>query len=174
MDSNTNSVISTLEAFLDPSRIASARRISSIHLPWTPGNDGWDLGGVLGPASTLATTVVQEAGDQAGNPFLHTYHPDHDNLNARFDEAAPQGRESYKIKRVISLTVQSPPNDFESLTQSGRSYSGLYRERILLLGFGDTPGDDSSVRNRLEYDVLGGFILNQIADTPELTRVAAP
>ena len=27
--------------------------------------------------------------DHVANPFLHTYHPDHDNLNADFDATSP-------------------------------------------------------------------------------------
>ena len=47
-----------------------------------------------------------ESSDHASNPFLHTYHPDHDNLDNRDDTFQTQlsaGKESYDLRRVMTL-----------------------------------------------------------------------
>ena len=52
----------------------------------------------------MATTVTLSYNDQASNPFLHTYHPDHDNLDATF--STPElFRETLKeeVRRVKTL-----------------------------------------------------------------------
>jgi hypothetical protein len=63
------------------------------------------------------------------NPFIHQYHPDHDNLNARFN--APQ-RESYDITRSCQFTFTTvPPVDNVSGTGWGASViGGYYQETI--------------------------------------------
>jgi hypothetical protein len=44
--------------------------------------------------------------DHASNPFLRTYHPDHDNLDATFKQELPQGSESYTdLTRETALSV---------------------------------------------------------------------
>lgn len=67
------------------------------------------------------------------NPFVHRYHPDHNNLNESYDEAnpLPPGRESFTISRKI--TLQFTAGDPEHLQLPGWGSSqlgGLYRETI--------------------------------------------
>src|SRR6185503_21259748 len=106
LDQFTNVVVASGESALHPGYLKAARRISSTFLPWTVGNTGWPLSGNLGSAQTLSTLlpVTLPFSDPAANPFLHTYHPDHDNLNVTFDASQPQGLESYTVERTIRLT----------------------------------------------------------------------
>lgn len=78
--------------------------------------------------------------DHASNPFLHEYHPDHDNLDVKFSNALPQGAESYTIQREIRLSVLPPADDFVSLTSVGDSITGEYAETIKLMGLARSGG----------------------------------
>lgn len=65
------------------------------------------------------------------NPFVHRYHPDHDNLNERFEQVEPEGRESFTINRGVDLLFTAV--DPENAGQSGwgdRQLGGLYKETI--------------------------------------------
>jgi hypothetical protein len=53
---------------------------------------------------TLSFTVPLDYRDPS-NPFVHIYHPDHDNKDERFTPTLlPAGRESPNINRTITLT----------------------------------------------------------------------
>ena len=67
---------------------------------------------------TLTATATIAYDDQASNPFLHTYHPDHDNLDAFFQNEQPIGYESYQIMRQFTLVISPPGSDFASMTTS--------------------------------------------------------
>lgn len=113
MDSWTNLVVATQESTLNPNFRDLARRLTATHLPWTRENNGWPFNGRLeGSEYEIETTVTIPFDDHASNPFLHTYHPDHDNLDSRFQTQLPQGSESFTIRRRIALRVQ-PPDLFE-------------------------------------------------------------
>lgn len=157
----TNDVLTTAEALLDPASLASARRLSSAHLPWSAANEPWNCTGQLAEGTTLTTTVVVGHDQPASNPFLHAYHPDHDNLNASFDQPLPPGFESYRVERRIQLSVAPPPNDFASLTQGSQTLLGLYQETLILAG---KPGDTR------EFAAEGVFSLNRISSIPVLTQ----
>jgi hypothetical protein len=161
-DPGTNVVVASGESALHPGYLKNARRISTTFLPWTTGNTRWSLSGNLGSAQTLsnALPVTVAFNDTAVNPFVHTYHPDHDNLNATFDGTLPQGLESYTIERAIRLIIQPPANDFDSIVSRGVTLTGNYEETITLRGIGS---------NSREYRVSGGFTLNRISPVPTLT-----
>jgi len=133
------------------------------HLPWTAANVPWTLNGQLTQGGSLLAVVTEPYDDQAANPFLHTYHPDHNNLNMANSpptELAP-GAESYTVTRQISLSMASTNNlDFVSLTQSGSSLNGTYYETISLSGLGGATKS---------YLTAGTFILNRISTVPALT-----
>ena len=158
---STNPVVATRQDLLLPAQLASARRISAVHLPATPANIPWDFAGGMQAGGNLTTTIEASFDDQASNPFLHTYHPDHDNLDASFETMQPRGAESYGIRRVITLTFTAPASDFASLTRGGLVLAGDYAEEVTFLG---KPGAQRS------YRVRGAFALNHIADTPTLAR----
>lgn len=156
----TNPIVTLRESNLDHTQLSVARRISAPHLPWSAGNAPWALSGQFGQGQTLQTTVALDANDHASNPFLHTYHPDHDNLDALFQTVQPQGYESYGISRKITLQITPPANDFDSLTLSGQTLSGLYSEEIKLAG----KGTESRT-----FNVSGIFSMNRLSTISVLT-----
>jgi len=161
-DPTTNVIVASGESALHPGYLKNARRISTTFLPWTTANTRWSLSGNLGSAQTLsnALPVTLPFDDPAVNPFVHTYHPDHDNLNATFDGTLPQGAESYTVERAIRLILQPPANDFSSIVSRGETLTGNYEETITLKGLGS---------NSRQYRVSGGFTLNRISPVPTLT-----
>ena len=119
---------------------ANAQRLVAAHLPLdqvlTSGSGSVTVGGSL-------VRTIQVPFSDATNPFVHQYHPDHDNKNPR-GAALPAGGESYDITRActFSFTPAPPPG---SSTASGwgsavigGTYSevitGLHRNSITLTG----------------------------------------
>jgi hypothetical protein len=65
------------------------------------------------------------------NPFKHVFHPDHNNLDERFEQASPEGKESFTVTRTIALEFSdtdalglTPPSWGES------ELGGVYHETI--------------------------------------------
>ncbi|MBL9127213.1 MAG: hypothetical protein JNL97_06185 [Verrucomicrobiales bacterium] len=168
LDRSTNTIASSGESALHPGFLGAARRISAPHLPWMASNAVWAMSGKLGVDTNLSVTVAVAYDDQASNPFLHTYHPDHDNRTATFDALLPVGAESYRIERAITLVVEPPTNDFDGLVNAGSTLQGEYRETLGLIGL-SRPGGTNDTRR---VDVRGRFRLQRISDVPEL--VLAP
>lgn len=164
-DSGTNVVVASGESALHPAYLKNARRITATHLPWTTNNTVWALSGQLGQVSNLTANVTVAYDDQASNPFLHTYHPDHDNLNATFSAVLPQGAESYRIERAITLLVQPPANDFSSLVAAAGTFGGEYREIVTLKGLARAGGTNDT----RQFEVRGAFSLKRVSDVPTLT-----
>ena len=161
----TNPVVATRQSALDSRFLAEARRISASHLPWSETNAVWSFNGPLAQGAVVQATVVTPYDDQASNPFLHTYHPDHDNLDPRFQNQVPQGSESFRIEREITLQVLPPENDFTSRVSAGLTLSGMYLETIRVVGL--AQGGNSFDTRR--FDVRGGFSLQRVANVPTLT-----
>ena len=163
-DAYTNQVVATSESVLLASYLPQSRRITTSNLPWRAGNEPWSFSGRLGDASTLTTTVETAFDDHASNPFLHTYHPDHDNLDATFKTQVPRGMESYGIRREITLRVLPPSTNVFSLGNS-RTMRGWYKETIRLVGLA-RGGGTSDTRDFL---ISGPFTLTRISDVGALT-----
>lgn len=158
---STNPVVATKQSLLLPSQLASARRISAIHLPTSEANLPWTFAGAMQVGSSLSTSVQVSYDDQASNPFLHTYHPDHDNLNASFNAVLAQGVESYGVRRDITLTFTAGGTDFEDRTRSAATLEGNYVEVVSILG---KPGS-----NR-QFTARGAFTLYRVTEIPTLTQ----
>lgn len=165
LDSATNPVVATGESVLNPAYLKQARRITAAHLPWSANNTGWAFDGRLGEQASLTATVALSYDDQAANPFLHTYHPDHDNLNATFDGVLAEGAESYGIQRDITLHVQPASDDFVSLVSAATTLRGNYQEVVQLRGASRSEG----VTDRRQLEVRGVFQLKRVSDLPGLT-----
>ncbi|HWD19906.1 MAG TPA: hypothetical protein VHB20_11570 [Verrucomicrobiae bacterium] len=133
---DTNLVVSTTESALDASHLDVARRITATHLPWAPTNVPWRFsGGALAQGGTYSTTIVEPYDDQASNPYLHTYHPDHNNLDVQSPpHELPMGSESYEIDRTITLSLSASTDDFISLTRANSALAGSYFETVSLKG----------------------------------------
>jgi len=173
VDTMTNPVVTTQQRFLHPGRLGAARRISAAHLPWSSSNDSWAL--------TLATNISQLTRQwpvtltsnvfvvqvntpydrNSVNPFIHQYHPDHDNLNASFTQVLPKGQESYGVNRTLILGPQSSGSDYVSLTTGSMDRTGIYGEMVTIEGSG---------ANTRSFIVIGTYTLNRISDIPTLTR----
>ena len=87
--------------------------------------------GTFGGAGGTRTCFVPIDYDDPVNPFKHRYHPDHDNLDPRFEQKVGEGRESFTVTRQVQLefTAQDPDN----LTLAGwgdNQLGGVYRETI--------------------------------------------
>jgi len=158
-DRYSNSVVALNETALDPNQLSSARRISAAHLPFRAPNAPWPMTGLFGQGTNLTATISLAYNDQVSNPFLHTYHPDHDNLDATFSMELAQGMESYGLQRQITLTFSPPGNDFNSLT-GGATAWGYYQESITVQGFAGAQ------RN---FNVAGTFSLNRLSSIATLT-----
>lgn len=166
VDADTNMIVATSETALHPGHLDMARRISVTHLPWTSENTGWEFDGNLGASSTITASVHLDYDDHASNPFLHTYHPDHDNRDATFRNVLPQGGESYSVRRTITLKVIPPTSDFASLTSTGQNVSGEYAETITILGL----ARDGGLTDSRQFQVKGAFNLTRLLDAPLLIK----
>lgn len=157
----SNTIVATRQAFLDPLKLAGARRISAAHLPWTQGNAPWlfRTGGTNG--SSLVTTVNTPYDATGSNPFVHQYHPDHDNIDAVFSQVLPKGQESFGITRTIRLTPAAVGIDFESQTAGFKRRLGTYEETVTVEGSG------SNVRT---FRSAGTYSLTRISPISQLTK----
>jgi hypothetical protein len=165
MNAATNTILSTKETALSPQFLKNARRVSAAHLPWNADNPSWSFNGRFDTQTNLTTTVTLGYNDRPSNPFIHSYHPDHDNLDATFTKLLPQGSESYGVNRAITLTLTPPGNDFASLVAASRTLNGNYSEVITLQGLARAGGTNDTRR----LEVRGTFTLNRISDISQLT-----
>ena len=157
----TNVVIATTESVLDTATLGSARRISAPHLPFSHTNTPWQqVSGAMRLGSNLIFNVMLDYNDHTSNPFLHTFHPDHDNLKPDFRTVEPQGTESYAVVRQIALTFNPPADDFASLTAGSSTMTGTYSEIITISG---RPGHSRQFR------LSGTFALNRVSPIATLT-----
>jgi len=165
VDKFTNTVVATSESVLHPAMLSQARRITAAHLPWSASNLPWSFNGRLRADAGITAEIITGYDDHASNPFLHTYHPDHDNLDATFKTKLPVGQESYEIRRSMTLNRSQPPDDFVSLTTSGGTVSGTYVETVTLVGLANTKGG----REQRQFVSSGVYLLQRISDIGILT-----
>ncbi len=100
--------------------------------------------------------------DDPLNPFKHQYHPDHNNLDERFEEPLPEGLESYTVTR--SLRLQFTEEDPENLNLPGwgdNQVGGLYSETIAGI-------------HRQALKVSGSFRLQRISTINRLDEPPTP
>ena len=105
--------------------------------------------------ATLAHTVTIPFDDPT-NPFVHAYHPDHDNRDARF---APLGAgvESHDLTRRLTFTFTSSPPNGSSISGWGSTiYGGTYAETVEGL-------------NKNPLTVGGTFTLRRVSEIAEIT-----
>jgi hypothetical protein len=148
-------VLATEEKYLHPDNLDIARRITAPHLPRTNPVKIWTA---LGENPSLREgdlefEIVLPYDNQESNPFLHTYHPDHDNKDAEFKKTLEVGVESYEVRRVISLGVDDWADDFDAVTRGGGQIMGYYDETLT---FKARNGKSKT------YGVSGHFVLNRI------------
>ena len=132
--------ICTSEALLKQDALASAQHLGSAFLPLdqviTSG------GGHFATGQTL-TRIVNIPYNDATNPFVHQYHPDHDNKDAR-GNPLPAGVESPTITRTCKFIFTATPPAGSSVTTGwgssvvGGNYietmSGVHKDPLILSG----------------------------------------
>jgi hypothetical protein len=128
----------TRESRLKQSDKASAARFFAAHLPL----DRVLAGSV--PAA-IGSTVVHSVNipfDDGTNPFVHTFHPDHNNRDARGNPLGA-GVESYGIIRTLSFQFTTTPPSGSSATGWGSTtiggnytdvLKGLHKNSLTLTG----------------------------------------
>jgi hypothetical protein len=129
-----SSVATAQTAFSDLKKVTG--RTSSSHFPMGMKRTGTGTLGLTGSASF----TVPMAHNDPTNPFVHAYHPDHDNLDARFEQLLDPGKESPAVSRSITLTFSTPAafNPAWGASQLGGTYTetvtGLRAQPIVSSG----------------------------------------
>lgn len=131
--------VCTREALLKQDAKASAKRFVAAHLPLDRVISG--MGTVSVPGSVRFNVTIPY--NDPTNPFVHQYHPDHDNKDARLQPVGP-GVESYDISRSCTFTFTASPPAGSTVTSGwgstvlGGTYtetiSGIHKELITLSG----------------------------------------
>jgi len=143
----------TKESGLSAADRAGASRLVAAHLPLdrvlASGSGAVALG------QTLVRTVTIPFDDDT-NPFVHRYHPDHDNKNAR-GVPVGAGVESFGITRTISfLFTPTPPAGVSATGWGSSSLGGSYTEVIRGL-------------HKQNLTVSGTFVLRRASEIGTLT-----
>jgi hypothetical protein len=127
-------------------------RVSSASFPR---GERWPGTGTFGGTVEFTVTLGYDA---ESNPFVHTYHPDHDNWDARYENKLPKGVESFEVTRQITLVFDpTPPEGFSPLTWGVTTLGGTYTEII------------TGLRSE-SIGISGPFILQQVSEVPALTN----
>jgi hypothetical protein len=90
--------------------------------------DSLSLNGEFGPDKTLQGTLVLEP-QHPTNPFLHRYHPDHNNLDEQF---LNYREEAYRVVRDMQFVFAvEDPSPVESSGWGSSRVGGTFRESII-------------------------------------------
>lgn len=108
-----------------PTTAKQARRISSSGFP---AMDPLLLSGNF--SGGLSGQLVIQPNDPL-NPFLHTFHPAHDNRNGQFVSQGTTPYETPRITRNISLKFNPPPADESGSIFGPDARTGTFREELL-------------------------------------------
>jgi len=114
-----------------------------------------------GDFNTGSTTkwIISVPFDDITNPFVHAYHPDHDNLGTDFKTPLKNGDESYTITRTCSFTFTSSPPDGSTIAGWGTTVlGGTYAETL-------------SGLNSKTLRVSGRFAMRRSSEISELEPV---
>ncbi|MDQ8187410.1 hypothetical protein [Pelagicoccus sp. SDUM812002] len=103
-----------------------------------------------------ATCNISIPYDDPTNPFVHSYHPDHDNLDASFALKLGEGQESYSIGRTCEFTFTNEP-------PSGASVSG-WGTTVL----GGTYAETLTGLNSQPLQVSGTFAMRRISEIADI------
>ncbi len=155
--------ICTLESALKQDEKLNARRFAAAHLP---------LDTVLSSGSgsvALGQTLVRTLSlpyNAPTNPYVHTYHPDHDNRNARFDGSLAAGIESPDIVRTCSFAFTATPPAGTSTQGWGSSViGGNYSETVT----GIRKAKTSTGTTTNSVTATGTFVLRRVSELGSIT-----
>ena len=124
----------------------------------------WPISGEISQEGTMSAVVTVEHDDHIANPFLHTYHPDHDNLNAGFDANLNRGFESFAIQREFTFNSVPSANGFNGMVSMGNTISGDFQEIMTLKG-----KITETAANENKYTLSGSFKFVRISPLSTLT-----
>lgn len=145
--------LTTSEALLDSDTLEGASRFSVAHLPLDVVTAGtWLAGGIL-------RHQVDIPYNDPTNPFVHQYHPDHDNLDARFETSLAAGDESPSIRRTLyfEFTTTEPTGGSTPLGWGSSILGGNFTET--LEGIHSDP-----------ITLKGHFQIQRVSSIPTLTQ----
>jgi hypothetical protein len=143
--------ICTAESALSVADKASARRIVAAHLPLDRVLDG----GTMALGGSMNCTITTPFDDPT-SPFVHQYHPDHDNKSGTTPLEA--GQESYDLGRAVTFAISATAPAGVSATGYGSSViAGNYTE--VLTGL-----------RKDSVTVTGTFSLRRVSEIGTLTR----
>lgn len=143
--------IATAESLLAPAFKDKAMRLTSAHLPL---DRAILTSGGFGAGGTVTGTVSLPYNDPV-NPFVHQYHPDHDNKDARF-QPLPAGKESYTVNRAVTFTFPANAPAGQEAAWGSRVLTGDYSETVT--GIHKQP-----------ITATGTFILRRVSEIATLT-----
>ncbi len=127
-------------------------RISTVAYDFEP--QSVVMTGSFGLTGSLAVTLSLDATDRT-NPFLHLYHPDHNNLDERYLSFV---EEAFSVTRNITLEFSSQEPFGRTLPTYGESMiGGTYRELV-------------SGLHRNDIAVEGPFLLRRVSTRPALNQ----
>jgi hypothetical protein len=135
------------------------RRFSTVDFDFDGGAQNLlALNGGFGMGHTTQGTIVLEP-NHSTNPFMHRFHPDHDNLNATYQSYK---EEAYRITRKLEFqfTPFNPdPNDrtLSSLEYGYSVLGGIYRETV-------------SGLHKTNIIASGTFRLTRVCNSPVLNQ----
>jgi hypothetical protein len=144
---------------------ARIRRISSANFPFAAAETL--SGGSFATAdSTLSSTILQ-AHDDKTNPFVHAYHPDHDNVEFRNGSITNKSNgatgigdyESWAVNRDLTFTFAGSDPVGANAGWNISVAGGTYAETITGL-------------NKTEIRTSGAFRLNKVSDVPRILYVS--
>jgi len=142
--------ICTAESRLSVADKASARRIVAAHLPLDRVLDG----GTMALGGSMSCTISTPFNDPT-SPFVHQYHPDHDNKSGT--TALVSGQESYDLTRAVTFDISATAPEGVSATGYGSSLiAGSYTE--VLTGL-----------RKDSVTVTGSFTLRRVSEIGTLT-----
>lgn len=121
-----------------------------------PGVSSISGSGALSAGSSMTWNITVPHTDPT-NPFLHTYHPDHDSLDESFSATLASGEETYTVGRtcVFSFTAQ-PPNGSSVQGWGTTILGGTYAETL------------RGLNGQRDLNVGGTFAMRRIS---ELTNI---
>ena len=139
------------EETLFPATLKPTKRLSAAQFP----SDFVATGtGSLAPTGTLSFTVPLGY-DSDSNPFVHRYHPDHDNLDPLFGTKLVAGKESWTVNRAITMTFATSLPGVTDPAWGVSMLGGTYSETVT--GLRATP-----------ISTAGTFILYRVANSAAL------
>ncbi len=113
-------------------------------------------GGAFGTGTVQAQFSLDY--DHPLNPFKHVFHPDHNNLDERFEQKLPEGRESFTVTRAVSLAfTATDPLGVNPPGWGATEVGGTYRETVTGL-------------HRSALHTRGNFRLVRVLSAPTLNQ----